>query len=100
MTGLLGGDPRAQAIVAAAWRLYQELEPGDAIAGITLTVESAGQLITYGIQADRAEVQRYVTDLSDLDALADAVAAVRAEHGDALFADATPPNDLAGGEAA
>ena len=71
-------DPRARELVAAAWLLYQETGPDDMIAGVSIDVISAdGELVAYSLAAGRPEILRFVTDLSDPAAVADAYAAAR-----------------------
>jgi hypothetical protein len=69
----LSGDLRAQGLVASLWLLYQELEPGDQLVGISIQALSGGQIVTYGLSAGSDRVIRFVTDPEDLPAAADAL---------------------------
>lgn len=54
-------DPRWHALQALTGRLYDELENGVALGGLTVTaIDPDGQLLIYGAYADSAEVTRTV----------------------------------------
>lgn len=64
-------DPRARWLITALHRLYQELDPGAVPFAVSVTVESAGQLITYGFDGSD-QITRLITTADDAAAAADA----------------------------
>ena len=94
MTSPLADDPRGRGLAGCFTTLYRELEPGDEIVSVTLTVLSGAQLVTYALEMGHAGVRRLVSDLGDPEVLAAVLG--DGDAGGRLFADATPPDDLAG----
>ena len=73
-------DPLVDAILCGALLLYQELEPGDILLGISITVRSGSQFLTYSTGAGETEIARTMYDASDPAAIlraSEALAAVR-----------------------
>ena len=57
-------DHRWHWLVVAKDRLYEELEDGDRIIGVTLTLASGEQVVMYGITAEGPEIlRRVITDI-------------------------------------
>ncbi len=83
-------DPRARMIVACAVLLWRELEPGDQVLGVGVTIWSAGQIAAFHADTSTGVIRRSVADLSDMPALLRARDALGAVVIDATVPDGPP----------
>src|ERR1700729_3186785 len=77
--------PDADRVLADTDRMLAELEPGDMVIGVSLTVLSSGQLVLYGLIGGQGEISRGVYSGGDFGALRRAAEALGEAFTDVTF---------------